>query len=259
VYVVRYLIAILILASPAFAAWEYDGTGDSHQVNNPDGGVINGFTVCAWVYNASWDDGETIFAYGNGIDSSAGRGFSLTTETDGSLRIDYWDGSTANNAFPSATMSDATWHHLCLVRVNTGDNFIYLDATDSTPDSDEAIDPPAAPNSTDDFWIAQDAPATTGFGRANAAFRAVHVGYWNVALSGAEVASLADKSTCPTAVQASNLKVFVRGNVDPAVDDSGNGLTVTTNGGPTLVADPSGLPCGGSASIIPLLTESWGY
>ncbi len=248
----RILLPLLLFvgAQSAHADWSYDGTGDSHQINNLNKGKVNGWTVCSWVRNSSWDDDETIFSYGNGVDSSAGRGFSISTLTTGAIRVDYWDGGTANNAFPSTTMSDNTDHHLCWVRVSTGDNFLYLDATDATADNDEAIDPPAVQNSTDDFYIARDVPAATGFGRAHAAFTAAHTTYWDVALSAAEVASLANKSTCPTAVQASNLQMFIEGDVDPAVDESANAFTVTTNGGPTKVTTFSGLPCGGGGGTV---------
>ncbi len=239
----RYLLAILFFATSAMAAVEYDGTGDSHQINNPNAGAT-AFTVSFWLYCPTFDDDETLIGYGNGTDSSAGRGFSISTLTTGALRIDYWDGGTANNAFPSTTMSDATWYHVALVRVNTADNFLYVNATDGVADNDEAIDPPAAPNSTDDFWVAQDVPAATGFGRGNAACNITQVAYWNIALSGSEIQSIANKSTCPTAIQASNLKVFAEGDALPLVE-SAQALSVTTNGDPALVSDPSGLPCGG--------------
>ena len=43
---IKYILAIILLASNAFAAFEYDGTGDSHVANNPNAGDTDGYTVC---------------------------------------------------------------------------------------------------------------------------------------------------------------------------------------------------------------------
>lgn len=244
------IFLFLLVPSLASASFEYDGTGDGHVANNPNGGNATTFSICFWVKIASIADDTAVVSYGNGIDSSAGRGFEISTKTDGRLRFDTWAGGVNNQSSTTVTLSDATQHHVCWTRNGVFTNKFYLDATNATADDTLSIDAGTVQDSTDDLAVGQPMAALTGYGRSNLTGRVAHVAYWDVELTGAEVASLADKSTCPTAVQASNLKVFLPLTATPATETA-QALSVTENGNPTFQTDdPTGLPCASTSNLL---------
>lgn len=228
------------------AARSYDGSGDSHVVNNLNKGSTS-WSVCMWVYASSWTDFQSLVAYGNGPGSSAGRGWQIVTLSTGALRIqDYVGGATVENDSTSATMSAAAFHHVCVTQSGTAVKF-YFDSTGGTASSTLSLDSPAVQNSTDDLIVGQTVPSDNiGWFDLNA--QVSQVAYWDTALTGAQVASMADKSTCPSAVATSNLQAFLKLSEATVVDSSANAFSVTQNGNPALVSDPSGLPCGGGGS-----------
>lgn len=242
------LLLCLFLAISFMGAEVYDGTGDNHIVENlnspPSGGDWN-FTICMWIKSVTWQDGAAVVGYGNGTDSSAGRGWMLRTKDTGALRMEFYSGSTVYFE-DSPTMSANAWHHLCFVRHSLFGNSWYIDDTDATPEANVAIDPGTSPNSTDDMYIAQPIPARTGAGYVNFNGQLEHVGYWIDNLTGAEVLSMADKSTCPTAVDSGDLEAFIylSDGQSPIIDSSSNGFTVTEGGNPTQNSGPGSLPCG---------------
>lgn len=238
-------VFLAVPAQDALASFDYDGTDDSHVANNPNAGSASTYTVCGWIYLNTCNDGDVLFGYGNGKDSSAGRGWELAFTSGCGIRWDNYEGVNAYNDFYASTLSTATQYHICFVREDTWNNKIYIDATDSTADDTLIIDPPTVQNSTDDFKLGETLDNHTGFGRTNFDGKLAHVAYWTSALSGAQVASMANKSTCPSDVDSANLKVFLPGTADPMTEDA-QSLTVTTNSAPVFTSnDPTGLPCGG--------------
>lgn len=244
-----HIVFLLLLALPALAAYQYDGTGDNHAVQNPNVGDTDTFTYCFWIFDTSFAGGEEIIGYGNGRDSNAARGVQFTTNSGGTIRVNHGDGATTFAATSTNTLSTSTWHHVCWTRNGNADNKWWFDATNATADETESIDPPVSANSTDDFYAAGLTPEYTGFGYTLLTGRLAHVAYWNVVLTGAEIASLADKSTCPSSVQSSALKVFLKLTATPVID-SALGTTVVENGNPALESNaPPSLPsCGGAAA-----------
>lgn len=246
---ILFLLAVwLAIPTLAFAAVAFDGTGDEERIVDPNiGNTI--WTVCGWFKWSTFVDGETVAYYGNGTDSSAGRGFSLDEQNDdashGKVKMRMVNGASGT-VMTTPQLTTNTWYHICWVGRGSPDSQVYIDATDATPDGTTDTDAFAAENSTDDIVIGTTFPASTGIGANDSAAKVAHFGMWNIALTGAQVASMADKSTCPTAVQAANLKVFM------ALDAAGSGTTTDSNawtytesGNPTTDAGPGGLPCGG--------------
>jgi len=252
--VLRRLTPLLLLLM--CAAKSYDGTGDSHVVNNPDKGATN-FSVCFWIYSTSWQDGAAIVGYGLGRDTT-GRGWQIVTQTTGALRIqDYIGGGVAeNDNTGAATLSTSAWHNVCVTKSGTSVKF-YFDATDATADATVGLDDPAVQNSTDDFYVGQTLPEATGEAWLDLNAQMTQVAYWDTALTGAQVASIADKTTCPTAVAAANLQIFLQMTSGTVTDTSANAFTVTENGGPSTVSDPSGLPCASAPTTSATLLEDY--
>lgn len=239
------ILLTLLLAFPALAAFEYDGTGDSHVANNPNAGASDEYTVCAKVYSTSLGDYQAIFGYGNGKDSNNGRGFMLATWESGALVFYSLAGADAFVDFSGVVLSSATWHWICVVDSpsSTAVN-VYVDYASDGADLTTAVDPPTAPTSTDDFYVSETIPEATGLGYSNFVGRQVYVAYWTKALTTTQIESIHDDSTCPTDIEAASLKVWLPLTASPATEGA-QSLSVTTNGDPTLVSDPTLASCGG--------------
>lgn len=233
-------------ANVALAAQQCDGTGDSWQIDNPNKGNVSTYSICAWLKpTASPSSPAVLFGYGKGITGSAGTGWDIVLRTDMTLR---WNGYSAGSNFNSAssvTLTAGSWQHVCFVREGLFAHKIYIDATDATADQTLAIDAGDAILSTDDFVVAT-ALANDNASYANYTGGMAQVAYYDAALTGSEVASLADKSTCPDAVatHSANLQVFLKMTDGAAVDDSSaNAFTVTEAGNPTDDTGPGSLAC----------------
>jgi len=250
----KLLFFALFFPSFAFAAYDYDGSDDHHSVDDINKGST-AQTVCGWInIGSAGGDGNALFSYGNGADSSAGRGFAVVITSSRTLKAYGLDGGDAISCYkdPSPTvLSLSTDYHICVVFDNS-DGIAATLYINGNVEATCSVDMTAA-SSTDDFLIAEPVPAMDyGFSYFDGTM--TQVALWNYALSEAQIDSMADKSTCPTAVQAANLQVFLEMDASPATDSSANAFTVSTGGAPSLVADPAGLPCGAAAtSIIPVL------
>lgn len=213
-----------------------DGSDDKQQIDNPNIGST-AYTVCFWFFDDSCAGDGSIVSYATG----GAQGWALH-EDDDSCTLKF-RAFAPGTEFASLAVAENAWNHICLAK-SSGSGFKwYINATDATADQSDAFDP-HTPISTDDFIVGgppPSDPAGTGFG----SFRIAHLAYWNTELSGAQIATLADKSTCPTAVSAANLKLFLKETDSPRVDSSSSAFTVVESGSPTTGADPGGLPCGG--------------
>lgn len=214
----------------------FDGSNDQQVIDNPNVGS-SAWSMCLWLYASSWNAGTQIVSYGTG----SARGFSFSFHSTDSIRGRVFITGPLQNELAGFTTS--TWYHFCFTHASGGGWKWYVDATDATADRTDSDGATYInPNSTDDFVIAGPL-ASDGAGNGYGAFRAAHVAYWNTELSGPQVASMADKSTCPTSVAASNLKIFVPEVDGTTTDESGSGFTVTESGSPGTGTAPSGLPC----------------
>lgn len=238
------LTQILLVLLALTAARTFSGTNQSYTVNNINFGN-DVFTMCFWVKTATWQDEAVIVGYGNGNDSGSGRGFTLRTWTDGTIRVDYYSaGTNENDRNTSGAMSTGAWHHFCYRRGGLFDNDWFVDGTEVK--SNGGYDYSTKPNSTDDMVIGETIPQEGGIDFNG---DLAHVAYWaGTKLSDANIVSLADKSTCPTSISASTLEVFLPLGSNAVADQSGNAFTVTANGTPTASTGPVGLPCDDSAA-----------
>jgi len=246
----------LVTAQTAIAAVAYDGTGDSHVITDPNVGSTGPITVCLWFKTSAFNDSQTVAYYGNGTDSAAGRGFVVEEinidATTGKLRALMFNGATSTDIV-SPTLTINTFYHICFVLQETPDSLIYLDATDGLSDVSNDTDAWTIQNSTDDFVSGGVLPSRTGAGATEANSTVVFLSYWNTALTGPQIASMADKTTCPTAVASSNLKVFMKLlTIGSGTESSTNAFSYTETGNPTTVSDPAGLPCSTSGGVLGL-------
>jgi len=251
------LLFLLLFPQFAFAAFDYDGTDDHHSVDNINKGST-AQTVCGWInIDSAGVDGNALFSYGNGADSSAGRGFAVVITSSRTLKAYGLDGGDAISCYkdPSPTvLSLSTDYHICVVFDDSDGiaSTLYINGNEEASCGSGMT----AASSADDFLVAEPIPAMEDYGFSYFDGKITQPALWNYALSEAQIDSMADKSTCPTAVQAANLQVFLEMDASPATDSSANAFTVSTGGAPSLVADPSGLPCGAATtSIIPVLQQ----
>lgn len=240
------LTQLLIAANLAIAAVNFDGTGDAETTANPDKGHASAFSVCFWLKTASYQDTAALWSYGNGNNSSAGRGFEIVTRTGGIIRARYYAGATAQNLDTSTAQSTAAWHGYCLTHSASADKW-YIDS--STADFSDNLDNPTVQDSTDDFLTAVTIPDQAS-PRISLNGELAHLAYWQgVELTSSEVGSILDKTTCPTAVQAASLQYFIKmDSAGSVTDSSANAFTVTESGNPTTSTGPVGLPCGAAAT-----------
>lgn len=244
-----WVVLLALCVGVAHADYDFDGTNDSMTVDNPNVGVTDGWTTCFWYYlDANPSNNEDMIGYGNGPDGAAGRGFVIWLQTDGDLHINNFNGSSAYGGNGTTALTTAAWNHICFQRNGTFDNLFFINATDGLKDDDLAVDAPAAPNSTDEFYIADVFPNYAGPGRSHSDGKYAHVAHWNAVLTGPEIASLADKTACPSDVQSASLQIFVP-LMSATPTEVKNGFTVSVQDAPVLTANvPSGLPCQTGAS-----------
>lgn len=245
------LFSPLFFISTAFAAVGYDGTDDAHTVSNPNKGSGVAITICGHFWTAAWQDNGIVFSFGNGVDGTAGRGWSISTRDTAALRFKGYFGASSINFDSPAGLPTSTWIHFCVRSVDSGSGANedwFIDATDGLSDSNDFQDNPTIQDATDDIIIGQVLPAATGVGFTPGIFRGADFAYYDTDLSGAQIATLADKSICPEDIETANLQFFSRLTTAGAVTDiSPNLFTVVEAGNPTTQADPSSLPvCDGT-------------
>lgn len=231
-----FLLTLIFLAfvTPALAenVRSFDGVDDQQTIVDPDVGAA-GYTIMGWINDATFTAGDAIVAYGTG----AAQGWAISEEAAGVVRFRAFAPGTEQNTY---TVGEGAWHHFAAVKATSGANLkFYVDGAEVGSDSYD----PHTPLSTDDFYIAVTL-ASDPASNTRGSFALAHLAYWNIDLNAGEVASIADKSTCPTAVQAANLQIFIP-EVDDDVDDaSANTFTVVEAGTPGNATGPGGLPCG---------------
>lgn len=208
--------------------------------NNPNAGSLD-WTVCGWFYFPTCNDTGVMYSYGNGYDLAAARGFLLAIQTNCQLKMYSGAGVGYASATGAPAVATSTWQHICWTHSSLAANSIWIDATNATADLTVNLADPTIQSATDDFGVffASDNSSAAEWQQFKG--YASQVAYWNTELTGAQIASIADKSTCPASVQTANLKVFLKLNDSP-VAEFAQGLSMSTNG-TSQVADPTGLPC----------------
>jgi hypothetical protein len=254
-----YLLGLFSLFLCLCGAKVLDGTGDGWQIDNPNKGNVSTYSDCAWLNPDASPPGDAVlFGYGKGTASSTGTGWDIVLRSDLKIRWNGYDAGSAFNSVSSVALTAGTWQHACFVREGLFAHKIYINATDATADDTLAIDAGAAILSTDDFVVGK--PLANDFsGYDNYRGKMAHEVYYDAAITGAEVASLADKSTCPDAIatHSANLQIFLPMTSGSAVtDSSSNAFTVSESGAPSDDSGPGGLPCSGGGTTTTTVAPS---
>jgi hypothetical protein len=143
------------------------------------------------------------------------------------FNIDSIATSTAG-FFISSAFSSGTWAHCACAFASNTSRTPYINGSASSTDTTNI----GTQNAFNETLIAARRNVTAGvFGNDTIA----EVGIWNVALTAAEVASLAKGMTCDK-VRPQNL-VFYAPLVRDLIDQKG-GLTITNNNGATVATHP---------------------
>lgn len=238
-------------------SYDFDGSG-SANLNAAAPLAALPFTMMAWFKVDNVTSGHSLVCLGNATDSEIMRlGASGDVGGDPVVFRAASTGGTNANVNTSTGFTAGAWHHACAVATPTNTvRHVYLDGGGKASTSSNIR------NITGATRIAIGAQYQAGVYGADTEGKIAHVAIWNIALSDAEVASLAGGAN-PLAVQAANLVAYWPLTAD-LVDVVG-AVTLTNGGGvtfdgadnPTVDAPPSGGLSGtaaGSATVTGALT-----
>lgn len=187
----------------------FDGSNDILKRGAVISTATDNYTLCCWIKLASIDSGE---AFKNGVRAAGGgNGYSITTTTSGADRVLRHDLSFVANATGTTLLGTTNWHHAVAIR-SSGTAYIYVDGAQEGGTTTSAPNTPATNAS---IGMATDATGDTLPLNANIAECAM----WDVALTDAEIATLADGFS-PLFVRPESLLVYVPliGNNSPETD-----------------------------------------
>jgi len=168
------------------------------------------------------------------VDSTSD-GFLIYQNSDGTIVAAQRGSATATSA-STASVSSGTWAHACVVF-----SAINLRAAFLNGGAKGAADVTSVTTGTVNRTLLGAQYVSAGTKNAFLDGPMCDAAIWNVALSDAEVASLAS-GTSPLSIQASNLQAYWKlcGDASPEPDASGNGRDLTVVG-PTKVDNPTPL------------------
>jgi hypothetical protein len=135
-------------------------------------------------------------------------------------------GPPANTVTSTTGCTSGVWHHACGVHTSLSSRTIYLDGGSSATNTATLTT-----SGIDSLYIASFEPGSS----SDLDGQIAEVGIWSVALTAAEIASLAKGMTCDK-VRPQSL-VFYAPLVRDLIDAKG-GLTITNNNGATVAAHP---------------------
>jgi hypothetical protein len=144
------------------------------------------------------------------------------------IQVAIWNGASFSAASSTSAYSTNTWHHACGVFTSTASRTIYLDGGNSATNTDNRLVTPQEIR----IGVALDG---NSFPASYLDGELTEVGIWNVALTAAEIASLAKGMTCDK-VRPQSL-VFYAPLVRDLQDVRG-GLTITNNNAATVATHP---------------------
>lgn len=207
-------------------SYDFDGSG-SANLNAPAPLAALPFTMMAWFKVDNATSGHALVCLGNASDSEIMR-LSASGDVGGDpvmFRAANSGGSNAN-VTTSTGFTANTWRHACAVATSSDTvRHVYLDGAGKASTSSNIRDITSATR------IAIGAQYQNGSYGADTEGKIAHVAIWNIALSDAEVASLAAGAN-PLAVQAANLVAYWPLTAD-LVDVVG-AVTLTNGGGVTF-------------------------
>jgi hypothetical protein len=206
-------------------AYEFNGTNQYLScASAPASG--SPMTIAAWAYRSNNARTDAIF----GIGQNAGTHRNQLSALNGGAVRAYSEGTGgAGFADTTATSTVNTWFHVCGVFAGAASRSIYLNGGNFITNTFNVGTQNAASGMQIGCRIASNSAGFFFLGRLS------EVGIWNVALTAAEVASLAKGMTCDK-VRPQSL-VFYAPLVRDILDQKG-GLTITNNNGATVANHP---------------------
>lgn len=217
----------------------FDGVDDYLQavgaiVDNPP------FTLAAWVKPANVTANHTIVGVSDIDTDTRYHNLRFTGGTAGDpVQAISRNTSSGVSASASGFVADV-WQHVAGVWTSFTDRLVYLGGTAGTTNTTN-LDPPT-PDTTYVGRLSRLAPTDYAAGKIAV------VAVWNIALSGADIATLAG-GTLPTSVQAANLIAYwpMMSGMSPEPDDIGT-LDLTVNG--TTFDSGDTPPVGGASPVL---------
>mgnify|MGYP002636795835 CR=1 FL=1 len=161
---------------------------DADGLDFIDVGVIeattNDVTVSAWVYITDWINYAAVFQNRHG--SSPNQGFAIRTMSAQIFEL-VIDKGSASTSSTSSAKNNNQWYHVCAVIDRSGNQYLYVDGV--LEDSDDI-----SGYSADSFSHATTARIGKNYGSSEINGYVCNVGYWNAALSQAQVKSIMNKN-----------------------------------------------------------------
>lgn len=196
----RLYLLLLLLASPAWAAMEFDGSTESAEGTPP----LNApsLTMCCW----GKSDSATAAQYAMSIDLEAANTDRFSLQWRGDLAGDpiggeAYDDPTVARAESTAGFTTGTWQHGCYTDLSGGSSRAAFrdgankgtNTTNSTPDS------------PDNFQIGAAMVAGTPAAFFDGSL--AECGLWNIVLNDSEIAALG-KGFAPPCVRRASLVAY---------------------------------------------------
>lgn len=175
----RLIATLLLLAAPAWAALDFDGSNDFASIDSSE---VTGtpVTICCWVQPETVSGITTIFSL---VASSGGHYHSIRGDTDND-RVDARTstGSPGAASTTGSVLTSNAWHHACGVFASSTSRTAYVDGGNSATNTDSIT-----PNTIDRTKMG-------AFTTDNIVWNGdlAECGLWNIALSAENVATLAD-------------------------------------------------------------------
>ena len=161
---------------------------DADGLDFIDVGVIeattNDVTVSAWVYITDWINYAAVFQNRHG--SSPNQGFAIRTMSAKTFDL-ITDKGSASTSSTSSAKNNNQWYHVCAVIDRSGNQYLYVDGV--LEDSDDI-----SGYSADSFSHATTARIGKNYGSSEINGYVCNVGYWNAALSQAQIKSIMNKN-----------------------------------------------------------------
>ncbi len=185
------------------------------------------FTFCAWAQVPDSPADHAVFFLGSSV--TALNNWNLLFHATGVLRYRITSGAATVNVDNGAFATD-TWHHVAITEHASDDHRVFLDGGPPTTNA-VAVTPAGVDRTT--IGRQDDSTPTNAFDGFIG-----HGALWNVALSDAEIASLANPGVSPLRMRRDSLVAYWPLNgQSPEIDIVGR-KDLTLFGAPTVAEEP---------------------
>lgn len=208
-------------------ARDFNGT-DQYLSVDAAGATTYPLTIMCWAW---WDVGPTGTLISIGDKDTADHYDALQLNTASNILWAISAGTGGAASSDGTGMTGSTWHHAAGVFASDASRIAYVDGSAAVTDTFSVT-----PNARDRVAVAARADNSLG---TRLDGRVAEVALWNIALSGAEIASIVAGAS-PISVQASALVGYwpLCGTADPEPDVDGNTGSLVLTGSPPFIAHP---------------------